>query len=309
MPPRLDCRLLCASSCAYDITPGTCTYTPTAENAVQTQTVGYTATRTACGGIGLIDACLIGKNQDGVVVAFRGTLPPSLNDPQSFLDWILVDFDAIPKPGGPGLGAVPGLVHSGFYDATMTIISDVVNAVKALNPNQDLPVFVTGHSLGGAMASIGAWILSQNAGIPVSKVITFASPKPGDGAFKSAYEGKITQVRYENYEDVVPLMPPGGDFLNAFDLLPNFIPGAADVKNRVKQAQDRGYEPVGNLLFITSDRQVISNEPLFKQVWDVVTEIGDDIWHHNFDSFVNAHSHDCGQGYMTGACPGVCPTT
>jgi hypothetical protein len=266
MLPGLDCRLLCASVCAYDITPGTCTYTPTPANAAQTRTVGFMSTRTACNGIGLINACLIGKNQDGIIVAFRGTLPPSFHDPQSFLDWILVDFDAIPRPGGPGLGAVPGLVHSGFYDATMSIIGDVIKAVQALNPNQALPVYVTGHSLGGAMASICTWILSQNAGIPVSKVITFASPKPGDGAFKSAYEARITQVRYENYQDVVPLLPAGGDFLDAFDLLPGFIPGAAEVKSRVKQVQVRGYEPVGSLLFITKDRQVISNEPLFKQI-------------------------------------------
>jgi len=274
---------------------------------VQTQTVGFTSTLTACGGLLLINACLIGKNQDGIIVAFRGTLPPSIKDPQSFLDWILVDFDAIPKTGGPGIGAVPGLVHAGFYDATMSIIGDVIQAVQTLNPNRDLPVYVTGHSLGGAMASIGAWILSQNAAIPVSKVITFASPKPGNGDFKSAYEAKIVQVRYENYQDVVPLLPPGGDFLDAFELLPGFIPGAADVKNRVRQVASRGYEAVGSLLFITRAGQVISNESLFKQIWDVVTEVGDDIWHHNFDSFLNAHSHDCGEGYMTGTCPGVCP--
>lgn len=108
------------------------------------------------------------------------------------------------------------------------------------------------------MAWITAWILSQNAGIPASKVITFASPKPGDGVFKSAYEARITQVCCENYQDVVPLLPARQRFPRRFP---------------------------------------------FKQVWDVVTEIGDQ----NFNSFVNAQSANCGEDYMTGACPGVCP--
>jgi hypothetical protein len=298
---------MCASSCAYDITPGTCIYTPTEQTAEQTQTVNFQTTLTACGGFELINSCLIGKNEDGIIVAFRGTLPPSVKDPESFMDWIEVDFFAIPRTGQPGLGAVPGLVHSGFYDATMSIISGVIQAIQTLNPNRDLPVYVTGHSLGGAMASIAAWILSQNAGIPVSKVITFASPKPGESNFKMAYEAKITQVRYENYQDVVPLMPPGGEFLGVANGLLKWIPGTADMVTRFQACVQWGYEPVGSLLFIAKDGTVLTNEPLFKQIWDVVTEIGDDIWHSNFDSFADAHSRLCGEGYMSGACPGVCP--
>jgi hypothetical protein len=298
---------LCASSCAYDITPGGSTYNPTPANAVQAATVAYSAARTACGGIDFINACLIGKNQDGIIVAFRGTLPPSFKDPESFLDWITVDFFAIPRKGGDGVGAVPGLVHSGFYDATMSIITDVIKAIQDLNPDKTLPVYLTGHSLGGAMASLAAWMLSQNAGIGVAKVITFASPKPGDSYFKSAYNLKLTQVRYENYEDIVPLLPPGGAFLHCADTLLRFIPDSDKVLSRLHGAESWGYEPVGSMLFITQARQLISDEPIAKQIWDVVTEIGDDLWHANFESFVDAHSHDCGLGYMTGACPGVCP--
>ena len=302
----LDCRLLCAATCAYDIVPGTSTYTPSPAAAVEAATVGFTATRTSCGGVCDLNACLVGVNQDGIIVAFRGTLRPSFQDPESFLDW-LDDFFAVPRKGNPGLGDVPGLVHSGFYDATMSCIQGIVAAVQALNPGNTLPVYVTGHSKGGAMASLGAWMLSQNAGIPVAKVITFASPKPGDAAFKAAYEAKLTQVRYENYQDIVPLLPPGGDMqTTAFQLL-RFVPGSEKVIDKLRAAAGWGYVPVGSMLFITKARQVIDNEPIDKQNWDVVTEVGDDLWHRNFQSFVNAHITGCGLGYMTGACPGVCP--
>lgn len=310
MPSTLDCRLLCACACAYDITPGTNSYNPTPANELYRNTVAFTsALATSCGGIDQIDACLIGQNADGIIVAFRGTLPPSLQDSASLFDW-LNDFFAIPTSGQAGVGKVPGLVHSGFYDATLNVISGVGAAVRALNPSGTSPVYVTGHSKGGAMASLGAWMLSQNMGIPVTKVVTFASPKTGDVAFQLAYQPKLTQVRYENYQDIVPLVPPSAVFVGWANKL-DLIPGAPkDVLALFQEAQQWGYEPVGQLQFIQSAAlgyQIISDEPIAKQIWDVVTELGDDIWHANFDSFVQAHILSCKLGYMSGACPGVCP--
>jgi len=56
------------------------------------------------------------------------------------------------------------------------------------------------------------------------------------------------------------------------------------------------------------DARTADIEPLPKQIWDVVTEIGDDIWHGIFESFANAHSRLCGQGYMREPAR-VCPPT
>ena len=266
------------------------------------------ALTTSCGGTGEIYACLVGQNADGIIVAFRGTLPLSLKTPESLLDW-LDDFFAVPTSGEAGIGKVQGLVHSGFYDATLCVIPGVAAAVRALDPAGQLPVYVTGHSKGGAMASLGAWMLSQNMGVAVSKVVTFASPKPGDVAFQAAYQGKLTHIRYENYEDIVPLLPPGGVFVGWANKL-DLIPGAPkDVLRLFQKAPEWGYEPVGQLAFIQSAAlgfQIISDEPVGKQIWDVVTELGDGIWRRNFNSFLHAHSLSCGLGYMSGVCPGVC---
>ena len=310
MPNSLDCRLLCACACAYDITPGTNSYDPTPANELYRNTVAFTSPpTTSCGGADLINACLIGQNADGIIVAFRGTIRPSLQTPESLLDW-LNDFCEIPIAGGAGIGKVPGLVHRGFYDATMSVILGVSSAVQALNPAGRFPVYVTGHSKGGAMASLGAWMLSQNVGIPVAKVVTFASPKPGDAAFQSGYQPKLTQIRYENYQDIVPLLPPGGalsGWANKLDLIPG-VP--KDLVALFQKGREWGYEPVGQLQFIQSaanGHQIISDEPVAKQISDVVAELGDDIWKRNFTSFLNAHILACKLGYMSGACPGVCP--
>ena len=310
MPATLDCRLLCACECAYDITPGTNTYNPTPPNQAYRDTVAFTsALATSCGGIEQINACLIGQNADGIIVAFRGTLPLSLKDPDSLLDW-LNDFFEAPTSGEAGIGKIPGLVHSGFYESTMSVISGVLAAVMALDPDGKIPVYVTGHSKGGAMASLAAWMLSQNMGIPVAKVVTLASPKTGDPAFQSAYQAKLPQTRYENYQDIVPLLPPSPAFLGWSNKL-DLIPGAPkDLLRLFQKAQEWEYVPVGQLEFIQSAAlgyQVIPDEPVSKQIWDVVTELGDDIWRGNFDSFLYAHTLSCKLGYMSSVCPGVCP--
>ena len=49
----------------------------------------------------------------------------------------------------------------------------------------------------------------------VQPVVTFASARPGDPAFRTGYEAVFQQTRYENYDDIVPLMPPSLDFIQS----------------------------------------------------------------------------------------------
>src|ERR671918_552133 len=220
MPPpsvTLNCRLLCACGCAYNIDANSGAYKPPPGDRYGPVTGYSTAPTPITGGDDLIDACLVGANADGVIVAFRGTLPPSWQSWPSVLDW-LQDLMCEPE-SRPNL---PGKVHTGFYDATSAIIADVAAAVKRLNPTGTKPVYVTGHSLGGAMAAIGAWIMrAQPYGITIAQVVTFASPKPGDGTFQAAYQKVFANhLRYENYDDLVPLLPPATDFIKLVAEIP-----------------------------------------------------------------------------------------
>ena len=66
------------------------------------------------------------------------------------------------------------------------------------------------------MATIGAYLLSQNLGVPnVQPVITIASPRPGDVNFQTGFQAVMSQTRYENDRDLVPLVPPPVDFIGS----------------------------------------------------------------------------------------------
>jgi triacylglycerol lipase len=70
-------------------------------------------------------------------------------------------------------------------------------------------IIVTGHSLGGALATVFApWLhyqLSSTAKTTNIKVYTFAAPTAGNQAFANMYNSKFSQsFRYHNDIDVIP---------------------------------------------------------------------------------------------------------
>jgi hypothetical protein len=301
MPPpsvTLNCRLLCACGSAYDIDPISGRYAPPPSSSDRfSPVVGYQTTPTPFdGGPDKIDAVLVGENPDGIIVACRGTLPPSLHSTASMLDW-LDDLTCEPE-SAPGL---PGKVHTGFYDAVQALIGPVIDHVKQLHPADTKQVYVTGHSKGGAMASIAAYLMRASQ-IPIAQVVTFASPKPGDGAFKAGYEQAIpNQLRYENFDDVVPLMPPSDDFIELLADLP-------EIGELLRKAENWDYQPVGTLAYIEApkrDYRVIGDEPLLmaERMWQLASELAENLRHDEFSSFADAHTLACGYGYIGGTCP------
>ena len=200
---------------------------------------------------------------------------------------------------------MPGQVHSGFFNATASIIHKVQTLVSGFNPGPDNPVFVTGHSKGGTMASIGAYILSQNLDVPnVQRVITFASARPGDAGFRNGFEQVLGQTRYENFNDIVPLLPPSIDFIEPLSRHPEILitHTGRRLVHLLESAKDWNYVPVGTMLFITSTFQVISNESVAHQTLNIVAEFVEDSLQRNFSSFARAHSLLPGNGYNSGVC-------
>lgn len=148
--------------------------------------------------------CLI-KGGDPVqqVIAIRGT--------QTYTEWwdnlhfLPVPFDVL-KNGGN--------VAEGFYDIYKTLTTrnpqDVHEAPSALfdkiDPN--VPVIVTGHSLGAALATLLVADMSANTKNLKPQAWTFASPKVGDAGFAGTY-GQLTTVswRIYNVRDIVPRVP------------------------------------------------------------------------------------------------------
>lgn len=100
------------------------------------------------------------SNDSKVVIAFRGT-----NDPR---DWITNANVASAEVSG-------GSVHKGFYEATMLFYRDVLDQAKSYG-GRNKEVYVTGHSLGGAMAMLFCYESLSRRELEVASLFTFGQP-------------------------------------------------------------------------------------------------------------------------------------
>lgn len=105
--------------------------------------------------------------------------------------------------------AIPtGEVHRGFQDAWQSVEKRVVYQLKQWwTPTTQL--WVTGHSLGGALAALAATSLEYQ-GFKVAGLYTFGQPRVGDWAFTRQVNAQMgdRMFRYVNNNDVVPMIPP-----------------------------------------------------------------------------------------------------
>lgn len=126
-----------------------------------------------------------------ILVAFRGTVADDISN------W-LTDDCIVQKSDA----AYPGMVHTGFAE-TMYSVWPLINAkLPALAPGQR--VWVTGHSLGGAMATLAALRL-KTAGFNAIALYTYGSPRVGNTDFYQEYS--VPHYRFVNNCDVVPHVP------------------------------------------------------------------------------------------------------
>lgn len=156
--------------------------------------------------------CYVGTNDEHIVLAFRGTESPTTID--GLKDMLLTDACnlLIVPEGRLGVDLIAAGVgakfHKGFADATADIWPSVLEAVKAELAKSERPIWVTGHSLGGALALFASWLLARQF-ISVHQIYTFGAPMIGNNmaceAFNREFRGKI--FRYVHGPDPVPQLP------------------------------------------------------------------------------------------------------
>lgn len=134
-----------------------------------------------------------GDEMDMGVVSFRGT--ENVQDWITNLQYSLTPADS-PQAGGRQSS---GKVHQGFLDAFRSIRDQVDRYLPCA---EGLPVFITGHSLGGALAMLGAAHLS---GWDLAAFYTFGAPRVGNKSFSSSLRTPVYRVI--NPLDTVPLVP------------------------------------------------------------------------------------------------------
>ncbi len=238
----LACRLAKACDVAYYVDrPGGVTACPSYGDARFTDVPDV-----AISGVDRTDAGLVGSCADCVIVAFRGTLPLSFDSGsaffQSLLDW-LNDAKAAPVPG------YGGLVHGGFAASLANLWPTMEPSIRA-RAGAGTPIYVTGHSKGGALATLAAIRLHDEAGLPPAAIYTYAAPRAGNGAFAGHYGQVIGEHwRVENRDDVVPHLPPGGEL---GPLLRRLDP-------RFGRLALPEYESVGTLQFINWSGAIVGN--------------------------------------------------
>ena len=154
----------------------------------------------------------LAHSPDHVVLAFRGSESPTSID--GLKDWLLTNAaNLLITPQGDlaaefAAASVTARWHQGFVSAITAIWPVLCPAVEAECQKQDRPLWVTGHSLGGALALLAAWLLKRKF-VNVHQVVTFGAPMVGNADVSAAlnreFGGKIT--RYVNGPDPVPLLP------------------------------------------------------------------------------------------------------
>ncbi len=128
------------------------------------------------------------STDDVVILSFRGTEPDSFKD-------VLADAYLHPTDFPRG-----GKVHSGFYGALSGECWQEILSVLERPEISDRPLWITGHSLGAALATIAAALLKP------AGVYTFASPRVGNSIFCALFND-MNSYRFVNCSDLVTQIP------------------------------------------------------------------------------------------------------
>lgn len=144
---------------------------------------------------------------DCTVIAFRGTrdLRNWITDAEIRLRSIGVNEAATACASRT---TVNPRVHEGFFHAIDAVIDEIAEQLGKPPVIRRPPLLITGHSLGGALAVLCAWMLERR-GIEVHSVYTFGQPRVGDRQFAAAYDASLggRTFRIVNQNDIVPRLP------------------------------------------------------------------------------------------------------
>ena len=134
--------------------------------------------------------CYVIWNDISAIICFRGTEPKEMSD-------VKADLNAIQRKGLHNKGDV----HAGFQGEINKVWDDLNFTVADI---QDRNIYITGHSLGGAMATICAKRLSEELDA-VCCLYTFGSPRVGNKKWCKSLQ--VPHYRFQNNNDIVCRMP------------------------------------------------------------------------------------------------------
>jgi hypothetical protein len=190
---------------------------------------------------------------DFLVLAFRGTEPAKLTDLKTDIRAGMKLASRQPDP--------KALVHSGFHDALMAAepgreaIIDRINSVLRREAFRGLPVFITGHSLGGALAVLATRYVANGSR---GACYTFGQPRVANQVFNAQIFTPVYRV--VNAADAVPAVPFKHTAMNVVIAIVRFlpVPGTGPLERWLSRM--RGYRHGGDLRFLTYAAAVPGDE-------------------------------------------------
>lgn len=152
-------------------------------------------------------------NDDYIVLSFRGS--------DNIVDWIK-NLKRVKTPFLEG----EGKVHLGFYQTVKNMQARIDGVIHKIRTS-DQPVYICGHSLGGAQALLSAFVCKSLKNF--AYITTFGQPRVGDKEFMNwinpkilnkSHHGESRYFRVVNKYDPVANLPyigfyhVGGFYLN-----------------------------------------------------------------------------------------------
>ena len=144
----------------------------------------------------LADRSMIGYvlHSDGVcVIIFRGT-----DD----------GFDWFTNLGSLSTGTPHGSIHRGFLGSYQPLKRQIGIVLDQIDPEE---IWITGHSLGGALALVCAYDLIATEQGEISGVMTFGQPMVAGSELANYLDEQLVgrYAHFVNDADIVPRVPPG----------------------------------------------------------------------------------------------------
>ncbi|XGW25347.1 hypothetical protein V3C99_006628 [Haemonchus contortus] len=194
-------KMLPLAAAAYSNSPELCLANRFTNATLKSQvnsTCGPTASQELCSGFTAV------IHDDGAIaISFRGTEERSQLIAEA--DQSLFDRQISWIAGGK--------VSKYFFDAFNYLwdagMGSDFDELRSMYPTYE--IWVTGHSLGGALASLAASYIIDVEQVPAAtiKLVTFGQPRTGNVGYAKAHDRQMVySFRVVHWKDVIPHVPP-----------------------------------------------------------------------------------------------------
>eukprot|EP00123_Amoebidium_parasiticum_P022136 comp8077_c0_seq1/m.3566 comp8077_c0_seq1/g.3566 ORF comp8077_c0_seq1/g.3566 comp8077_c0_seq1/m.3566 type:complete len:360 (-) comp8077_c0_seq1:111-1190(-) len=177
-------------------------------------------------------------SSNAVVVVYRGTQMYHLKNWIADLDAVSIDYPL----------AAGARVHRGFFNAYNSSFRDTVftGMKKLIDAYPSAEIHLTGHSLGGALATLSAADLTHQLGIPIKKLITFGMPRVGNDVFAQWFTDTVISesVRVTHKRDIVPHLPTHVAGISSYHHITREVWQPTDSPSFFVQCDNSGEDPL-----------------------------------------------------------------